>query len=220
MLKSRNVRSCHLILVSTGICFLSQFPVCAPVRCGYSVNKLYTARGFDSRTISGRSVIVMPLLKNKGIDTIGSLSDTSLMRIVGNIRTDLKFIPFRQQIPLILKRYSEKEIHKFLDDLFTGKIPVLQVADSMWQLLNADYMSVIRLKGGHIVRTFKGDTHKKIVVEGELWDCKRAEVVSRIVINGICVTSDIADDHFIIDGVKEFFKELPLSAPAYDTQAW
>lgn len=220
MLKSRSVRSCCLILVFAGICFLSQLPVCAPVRCGYSVNKLYTAHGFDSRTISGRTVIMMPLLKKQGIDTVGSLSDTSLMRRISGIRTDLKFVPFRQQTPLILKRFSEKEMQNFLDNLLTGKIPVLQAADSIWHLLDADFMSVIRLKGGHIVRTFKGDTHKKIVVEGELWDCKRAEVVSRIVINGICITPDIADDYFIIDGVKEFFKELPLSAPAYDTQAW
>ncbi len=219
-MKSRSVRNCHLLLESAFICFLFLLPGCAPVKCGYSVNKLYTARGFDSRTISGRSVIMMPLLKKQGIDTVGSLSDTSLMRTVGDLRTDLNFVSFRQQVPYIKKRCSEKDLYNFIDNLFTGKIPVLQTADSIWQLLNADFMSVIRLKGGHIVRTFEGDTHKKIIVEGELWDCKKAEVVARIVINGICVTAEIADDHFIADAVKEFFRELPLSAPAYDTQAW
>jgi hypothetical protein len=214
------VRTCYYLVRTFIFCTLLLFVTCAPGRCGFLISEPYTATGFDSRSISGRSVIVLPLLKKQGIDTAGSLSDTSLMRSMCDIRKDLHFVPFRQTIPFIHARYSEMVLPTFLNDLFIGKIPVLQAADSLWGLMNADFMSVIRLTSGHSVRTFKGDIHKKIILEGELWDCRKAEVVVRIVVNGICITPNISDDHFIIDGVKEIVRKFPLSSPAYDTQSW
>jgi hypothetical protein len=117
-------------------------------------------------------------------------------------------------------RFSGSTLDMFVNQLYIGNISMLQTSDSIWGFINADYMITIRLNSGHTVHTFNRETHKKIVLEGELWDCKKAEVAVRIIVNGICISSSITDDNFIVDGVKEIVREFPLSSPAYDTQAW
>jgi hypothetical protein len=196
------------------------FISCASGTCGFSIGKPYTATGFGSREIGGKTVSIMPLLKSDGYDTTGVLSDTSVLRIVSEIRKDLHFIPFRQSIRKDSLSSSDSLFTYFMKSLYKGSISVLQVSDSAWKHIDADLLALVRLNGGHTVRTFSGETHKKIMLEGELWDCRRSEAVFRIVVNGICVSSSVRDDEFIIDGIREVFRELPLSAPAYDTQAW
>jgi hypothetical protein len=193
---------------------------CASGKCGFSIGKPYTAMGFGSREIGGKTVSIMPLLKSNGYDTTGVLSDTSMLRKVSEIRKDLHFIPFRKSIRKDSLSSSDSLFTCFMKSLYEGSISKLQVSDSAWKRIDADLLALVRLNGGHSVRTFSGETHKKIMLEGELWDCRRGEAVFRIVVNGICVSSKVRDDEFIMDGVREVFRELPLSAPAYDTQAW
>jgi hypothetical protein len=162
----------------------------------------------------------MPLLKANGIDTVGPLTDTSLMKTVSEIRKDLLFKPFRQYLTKMQSQFSEKTLDTFMKELYAGDISMLQTSDSIWGYINGDYLISIRLNRGHTVHTFNRETHKKIVLEGELWDCKKAEVAVRIIVNGICISSSVTDGNFIVDGVKEIIREFPLSSPAYDTQAW
>ncbi|HEX2955240.1 MAG TPA: DUF4136 domain-containing protein [Chitinispirillaceae bacterium] len=193
---------------------------CASGKCGFSIGKPYTATGFDSREISGKMVSVMPVLKMNGFDTTGVLSDSSVMRNVHEIRNDLHFITFRQSIHKDSSYFSDSLLNNFIKKLYMGSIPVLQAEDSAWKRIDAELLALVRLNKGHTIHTFSGETHKKIELEGELWDCRKNEVVFRVVVNGICVSSRVRDDEFIIDGVREVFREFPLSSPAYDTQAW
>jgi hypothetical protein len=193
---------------------------CASGKCGFSISKPYTATGFDSKEIGGKIVSIMPVLKSNGYDTTGTLSDTSILRKVSEVRKDMHFIPFRQCILKDSLNSSDSLLKNFLKNLYAGSIPALQGADSVWKRIDSDLLALVRLNGGHTIRTFSGETHKKIIIEGELWDCRRGEVVFRIVVNGICVSSRVRDDQFIIDGVCEVVREFPLSSPAYDTQAW
>jgi hypothetical protein len=193
---------------------------CVSGKCGFSIAKPYIATGFDGKEIGGKMVSIMPVLKNNGHDSTGALSDTSIFRMVREIRNDLHFIPFRLSIRKDSLNASDSLLKNFMKSLYEGSIPVLQVADSAWKRINTELLALVRLNGGHTVRTFSGETHKKIMLEGELWDCRKGEVVFRIVVNGICVSSRVRDDEFIVDGVREVFREFPLSSPAYDTQAW
>lgn len=215
MKKFTLVKEVFLITLIADLCIS-----CASGKCGFSISKPYTATGFDGKEIGGKTVSIMPLLKGNGYDTTGVLSDTSMFRKVSEVRKDLHFIPFRQCIRKDSLNSSDSLFKPFLKRLYAGSIPALQDADSAWKQIDADLLALVRLNGGHTVRTFSGEIHKKIMLEGELWDCRRGEVVFRIVVNGICVSSKVRDDEFIIDGVCEVVREFPLSAPAYDTQAW
>jgi hypothetical protein len=193
---------------------------CASGKCGFSISKPYTATGFDSKEIGGKIVSIMPVLKSDGYDKTGVLSDTSLLKKVSEVRKDLHFIPFRQAIRKDSVNSSDSIVTSFINSLYAGSVSVVQVADSAWKRIDSDLLALIRLTGGHTVRTFSGETHKKIMLEGELWDCRKGEAVFRIEVNGICISSRVRDDEFIIDGVREVIREFPLSSPAYDTQAW
>ncbi len=163
---------------------------------------------------------IMPVLKSNGYDSTSDMSDTSLLRIVHEIRKDLNFVPFRQSIRIDSLNSTDSLMKSFIKSLSDGTVSVLQIADSAWKRIDADLLALVRLKGGHTVHTFSGEIHKKIMLEGEIWDCRKGEAVFRIVVNGICVSSRVRDGAFIINGVREVFRELPLSSPAYDTQAW
>lgn len=193
---------------------------CASGKCGFSIGKPYIATGFDGKEIGGKTVCLMPVLKSGGFDTTGVLSDTSLLKKISDVRNDLHFIPFRKSIRKDSAGTSDSLFNSFIVSLYSGSVSALQVADSAWKRIDSDLLALIRLNGGHTVRTFSGEIHKKIMLEGEMWDCRKGEAVFRIVVNGICVSSRVRDDEFIINGVREVIREFPLSSPAYDTQAW
>jgi hypothetical protein len=193
---------------------------CSPTRCGFAIDTSYQAPFFDSRVLTGRSLVVVPLLKDAKVDSSGLLSDVSYLQSLRKLREDLNCVSFNKSADKIRTRFGDPLFNTFIVNLFKGDIPVLQTSDSVWNIISEEYMSVIRVKSAHSVRMFSGDVRKRILLEGELWDCRKAEVVFRLSVNGLCLTEDVKDDRFIMDGILTFYRELPAAIPAYDTQSW
>jgi hypothetical protein len=185
----------------------------------YRASIVYQQRNFSGGSLSGQSVMVLPILSKKGFDTTAALGASECAALLSGIRGDIKPV-FRDEFE---KRYlaghDSASLANFYNKLASGEVIALGTSDSVWKAMDAAYCSVVRIKNALTIKGFDGVVKRRLILETELWDVDSSETVLRVEVQGKAgqQTSDV---DFIRAALRSAFEKLPAFAPASHEKAW
>jgi hypothetical protein len=135
-------------------------------------------------------------------------------------RPDLQFRNAVDVHKMLSSKFNDTILANYYRLLYDNDIVQLQIADSLWKVIDCDYLFVVRLRRGIDIRTFNERLRKRIEIEAELWDRSGMEVAWRVALLGICDRPGFSDQEFLTEAFRVLTEALPASAPAYDTKSW
>ena len=159
--------------------------------------------------MSGKKILLLPVLMKKGFDT-SSLSDPlSLIKWAKREREDIVLINGNYMPKEYLRRYGSDSLKRLCDDLYSGNVLEIQTNDSLFGLIKEQLMMVTRFKGGSRIKSLDNNIVIRLSIEMELWDIGKAETIWRVAVTGTSVDSSIVDRDFFVNARKEGLKALP-----------
>ena len=178
---------------------------------GYAVEQLYCAKGFSGVSVSGRAILILPLLTPNGFDTSSALSPEEMQRWLKKNRRDLHFSIDRGFETAYVDNHDSASLAGFYNNLFKGEMVPVQTSDSVWSAIKLPFVLAVRLKGGATIKDFEHTAHRVLLLEAELWDVKNAEPVWRVGLTGRSNNRREGDVEFVVKAVREIFKALPVA---------
>jgi len=193
---------------------------CSQPSSAFKTKTIYMVDGFSELTLSGFLICTGPIFNKQGIDIIDSMNANDHFQQIADIRRDLNLISLMQ--------VKEKLIHKIgrirCDSLFSilskDSIIQMQLMDSLWQLIDCDFLMVMRIKDAMSIKTFDKVEKKRIRIEAELWKCKDQEIIWRKEIYGIADGKRATDRDVINMTIRKAYQELPQTVPSYESGRW
>lgn len=172
------------------------------------------------RLAHGRSILVLPLLTEKGFDTTDkimpaaheSVKKSSDKNIATCLKSDLDSI--------YSQKYSQSIPKSFYNNLQKNDILAITSADSVWEILPCRYLLTIRVTGGMTIKTFEEKVKKKVSIEGEMWDSDNPGVVWRAEVYGYEIDAGRKDHEFISSGIQHLLTMLPNFLPFSNEENW
>ncbi len=161
------------------------------------------------RLLSGGSILLFPLITEKGFDTTASLSSEKQAKMLHAIRGKLKLYVKKEFEENYLSNNDRALLDSFYISLFANDLLKITASDSIWKSVPSRYILLIRVDKGIRINTFDGVLKRKAVLEGELWDAKNIEVVWRAQSSGYEMDDKVADAVFVAEGMKEIYRLLP-----------
>ncbi len=172
------------------------------------------------RLAHGRSIMVLPLISEKGFDTTNrimpsaheSVKKSSDKAMATCLKSDLD--------SLYSKKYSSGIPEAFYEKLQKNDILGITASDSVWEILPCRYLLTIRIIGGMTIKSFEEKVKKKVSIEGEMWDSDNPGVVWRAEVYGYEIDSGREDYDFIASGVQHLLMLLPDFLPFSNEENW
>lgn len=200
---------------------------CAHSRGGYQAEVLYERSGFDGWSVSGGSILVLPVLTSDGIDTTGVLNPNAQrgwVRRWGG-ETQKRFEFRRDFEAAVADSLGRDYLEQFYSELAAGDVVSLQSRIEVWNAIDPRYVLVPRVVYAARIKGFDGTPRRKVRLEGELWDSDSAEVVWRVSVIGVSRDQRIEDDRFLRGALRSMYSALPNAAypgtdPAGKRQEW
>jgi hypothetical protein len=193
---------------------------CVSSSQGFAVENVYKRADFSSRTLSGNSIGVGPVLTRMNVDLGEHLKYDEILKYIKKIRRDLVLISFEQIQKELLAKDTALKIWELKELLNDSTVINLQNNDSLWQHMSCNYFMLIRFKNGMKIKGINKTTRQRLQCEAELWHCKDQEVVWRILINGASHGSSVTDKEFILNSIGRIYSELPNTIPVYENKDW
>lgn len=192
-------------------------PGCTPP-CDHLYKQLYAEKNFTGRSLYDKNIGLCPVLLSDGVDK-AVLSDKKLLETLKKTLPDLR-VNRIEELEIAFKKNNKSELlANFYEKLYKSDMVFLQTSDSIWNLIQSDYLVVIRVKGGYSFKTFKSKILKRLDLETELWDCKNMEVVWRGCVESSCARNR-PDRLLFSDAIKKALGQLPSPVPSYDDREW
>jgi hypothetical protein len=197
------------------------FASCAGPMKQFETIVMYSARGFSGEDLSGHTILQFPLMASSSImERSGhDLLDTTASRI-GLIRSDLSLRDIREFESPFVREYGPEALNSFYGLLRDGDVIAAQGADSVWKSIPGRYALSVRLLSGARIRTFGRQQYRSIVLEAELWDIRRAEVVWRGRVNGRDSGRRASDSDFLTACILELYADLPAYHSIPHSESW
>ncbi len=194
---------------------------CAGPSKRFDTRVMYSARNFSGEDLSGHTILQFPLMAPQSImDRTGhDLLDTMAARI-GIIRSDLSLRDIREFESPFVREYGPEALRSFYSHLRDGDVIAAQGADSVWESIPGRYALSVRLLSGARIQTFGDRQYRDIVLEAELWDVKRAEVVWRGRVNGRDSGKRATDSDFLTACILELYADLPAYHSMPHSDSW
>jgi hypothetical protein len=188
-------------------------PGCAPQRIAYNVEQLYQEHSFSSRELSGKSIVLLPLLTAQGPDTSGPLALGALSSWLITNRPDLRVVTVSKPF---FERYAESTgvFSRLIGELYRGDVVEITQHAAAFKEFGHPYVVVIRLKNGLRIRGLDNRTKRRIELEGELWEVEGARVLWRGRVQGMSLEVEHSDEGFIARGVERLLMSLPQLPPS------
>jgi hypothetical protein len=178
----------------------------------YTVRILYSDESFSSASISGQSMLVLPVLTKDGADTVNFPSPYTLSQFFQKNYEDVQFkFPetFDKKYQSTAMSRDSASLDRFYRSFFNGEIIKVQTNDSIWNAIDAAYLLCVRVKYAATIRGFDGNTVKRLVLEVELWEVAASEAVWRAQIIGFDKSVGTLDSQFVLGALKEIFSAIP-----------
>jgi hypothetical protein len=212
--------------------FLRSFPIvlvllclCSPppaktVLTSYAASVLYQHRSFSGASLSGATVLVLPILTKSGPDTSASLSPSRIARLLAAGHNEVETVTKEEFETRYAARHDTGSLSSFYQLLFKGNVVACANSDSVWKEMKTAYCLVARITNGLTIRGFNGTVKRRMNMETEFWDVDSAETVLRIQVQASATGERITDAEFILAALGAAFEKLPVYAPSNNEQKW
>jgi hypothetical protein len=209
-------------------CFLFAFVLCClctpppakTVLATYASSVLYQQRSFSGGSLSGRTVLVLPICTKSGLDTTASLSGQRISKLFLAARSDIEPVTKEEFETRYAARRDTASLSAFYRLLFKGDIVALANSDSVWKEMKTTYCLAARITNAITIKGFNGLVTRRLNLETELWNVDNAETVLRIQVQASARGDGITDAEFIRNALSAAFEKLPGFAPSTNEQNW
>jgi hypothetical protein len=186
----------------------------------YAASVLYQQRTFSGSSLSGQSVLVLPICTKSGLDTNASLSPQRISKLLLAVRGDIEPVTREEFETRYSARHDTASLAAFYRLLFNGNMVALANSDSVWKEMKTDYCLAVRINHAITIRDFNNIVKRRMVLETELWNVDSAEAVLRIQVQASAQGGNITDAEFIRNALSASFEKLPVFAPSTNEQNW
>jgi hypothetical protein len=193
---------------------------CSSQTSAFKAKNVYMVDGFNENTLSGSLICAGPLFNQKCIDIIDSIKIINNFQKITDIRKDLKLISLMQIKGKLTNKIGSVSCDSLFSILCSESVVTKQLLDTLWQLIDCDFLMVIRIKDAMSIKTFDDVEKKRIYIEAELWKCKDQEIVWRTEAYGIADGKVVTDREIIDMSIQKIYQELPLTVPSYENEKW
>lgn len=186
---------------------------CAPQRIAYNFEQLYQEHSFSSRDLSGKSILLLPLLTAQGPDTSGELALGPLSGWITANRPDLNMVTVSQPF---FERYAQSTgvLSGLIGELYRGDVVEITQHAAAFNDFGHPYVVVIRLKNGLRIRGLDNRTKRRIELEGELWEVAGARVLWRGRVQGMSLEVEHSDEGLLARGIERMLLSIPQLPPS------
>ena len=200
--------------------FLCAPPPVPPLLSTYAASVLYQQRSFSGGSLSGQTVLVLPICTKSGLDTTASLSPRRISKLFLAVRGDIEPVTKEEFETRYAARRDTASLSAFYRLLFKGDIVALANSDSVWKEMKTTYCLAARITNAITIKGFNGLVTRRLNLETELWNVDSAEVVLRIQVQASARGEGITDAEFITNSLRAAFEKLPMFAPSTNEQNW
>jgi hypothetical protein len=182
-----------------------------PLYAGYSVQQTYAREGFNGKSLSGRTILLLPLLTKAGFDSTGGLNPFKQLKWLKRERNDLIFTADRGFERRYIARCDSTSLPLFYMNLYNANNIAVQTSDSVWNAIPFPMVLTVRLKNAAHIKDFNSKSHRVLILEAELWSKDSAEVLWRAGITARVSGRRLNDEKFITRVFKELYAALPVA---------
>jgi hypothetical protein len=186
----------------------------------YTVKIAYCEQHFNGASLTGQTVLVLPVLTRTGHDTGSYFSPRRQIEILQKVRNDLHYSTSYDFEKKYLSAHDSLSLYHFYQSLYKGEVVKAQTSDSIWKAMDAAYMMFVGIKYAATIRSFDGNSRRNLHVDVELWDVASGETVWRVEVIGIDKSIGTTDTRFIKGSLYEAFSKLPGYLPANNENNW
>jgi hypothetical protein len=159
----------------------------------------------------GKRLMVLPVLTASGApDTASPFSFYSLAGLFDEERGGYRLVDSRRFARRMLLRPEVDALRGIYRQLYAGNADSLAERSAVWDAIDADYMLVVKQRGGARIATFNRDERLRLGLEAELWDCERREIVWRAHSAGTAEATRVDEKRFVRAGVQAIVAALPV----------
>jgi hypothetical protein len=213
-----------VIRLGWALCALAVLTLsCASQRAAYKVEQQFLAPRYSGMSLSGHSILVLPIITRNGLDTAALRIQTEDRGPVSRIRPDLTIVFDSVFDRDYVDTYGHAAWKSLLESLSNKDVLALQNNDSLWDFFEQDFLLVMRLMNSARIKSFEGRFGQRVQMEGELWkrDTAAAQVVWRGEVVGVSTDKTVADRVFVRDAIREMIRSLPSQkGPAEKDETW
>jgi hypothetical protein len=195
-------------------------PPALPLLETYASSILYQQRSFSGASLSGQSVLVLPICMKSGLDTNASVSPQRISKLLLAARGDVEPVTKEEFETRYSARHDTASLSSFYGLLFKGTMVALANSDSVWKEMKTTYCLAVRITNAINIKGFNGLVKRRMDLETELWNVDSAEVVLRIQVQASARGERITDAEFIRNALRAAFEKLPVFAPSTNEQNW
>jgi hypothetical protein len=205
---------------------LALLPGCAPYiarqadAVHFTAKIAYCEEHFTGASLTGQTVLVLPILTRSGPDTGSYCSPRQQIEILQKVRNDLHIIMSGDFEKKYLSMHDELSLERFYQSLYKGEVVRAQTSDSIWKAMDATYMMFVGIQYAATIRSFDGNSQRNLRLDAELWDVAAGQTVWRVDVTGIDKGMATTDARFIKGGLFEAFGKLPGYLPANNENNW
>ena len=200
--------------------FLCAPPPPATAVATYAATVLYQQRSFSGSSLSGQTVLVLPVLTKAGLDTTPALSPQKISKLLLSARNDMEPVTKEEFETRYSTRHDTASLSAFYRLLFKGNVVALANSDSVWKEMGTNYCFAARITNALTIHGFNGLVKRRMSMETELWDVDSAEVILRIQVQASATGDRLTDVDFITSALAAAFEKLPAFAPSANEQKW
>jgi hypothetical protein len=195
-------------------------PPAKTVLTSYAAAVLYQHRSFSGASLSGATVLVLPVLTRSGPDTSASLSPARIGRLIAAGHGDVEPVTKEEFETRYTARHDTASLSGFYRLLFKGDVVACANSDSVWKEMKTAYCFVARITNALTIRGFNNTVKRRMNLETEFWDVDSAETAVRIQVQASATGEQITDAEFIASALSAAFEKLPVFAPSNNEQKW
>lgn len=197
------------------------FSVCVPNTGKWESQLLYKKDEIKhNKLTTGNSVLLFPLIREKTFDTTAELSPEVVLKPIIKQQTEIELLFKKDFEKAFSANNSRESLDSFYVKLFENDILGIMTSDSAWKYMPGQFLLIIRMRKGVRINSFDGIMKRKAVLESEIWDRKKGEVIWRAQTSGFEMNKKTGDAQFIAEGIKEIFKLLPEFIPFKEMENW
>lgn len=200
-------------------CLCTHPPVTTTV-AAYIATVLYQDRSFSGGSLSGQSVLVLPVLTQSGLDMTPSLSPQKISKLLLSTRSDVEPVTKEEFETRYSARHDTASLAAFYRLLFKGNVVALANCDSVWKEMKTTYCFAARITNALTIHGFNGIVKRRMDLETELWDVDSAEAVLRIRVQASATGERLIDADFIKSALTAAFEKMPVFTPSDNERKW
>jgi hypothetical protein len=186
----------------------------------YSTAVFYVNDTFRGDSLSGRSILFLPVLTAKGPDTSSAFETGHIAVMFLDNRKDMQAVQWHDFENSYLAGHDRSSLLEFYTNMYKSDIVDVANSDSVWNAVDAPYAMAVRVKYVAIVKGMNGYEKRRLDMEIELWNSGLQETVWRAGVSGFSRNNNIDNDEFIAGAFADVFSRIPGYLPANNERNW